>query len=290
MFSGDAPIPADDTILIVDLTSVHGLERAVIVIIPEVKPPPPLPAGYDGILPPVIKEKPVSPDPQKRDRLPQDIQETIDGKQAGGKDDITQKPDGEVEEDLPDDAEGAVTKCGSKTDKSIDPVFVKHDPKIKEALKSGKDLTVTAEGAVEADEPPADEDVEMRDEEQPAGGDDHPKGDHPPPVVPKPDAEMRDVSADAGSKVNTATHQAAQAPSRQQEEKDPDIPVEKKDPYTYTDSHSAEQIKAALESLSLQSRQDVFYIGSRAVCQLILVHNGKDPSKEDRSEEPMQTG
>ena len=285
---GDAPIPPDDVILVVDLTSVHGLERAVIIIIPEVKP-----RAQAGRL----------QGPSKGGALPRGVSEAIATGQAGGRDDVTLTSDLKVDEDLQDVDEGAPHptdgSSGGATGESIDPVLVNRDPQIREAINAQKDLTVTARGAVEDDDALDDhdeEDVEMKDAVVPlggaggGGGSDSPKGDHPPSSAPEQDAEMRDASADDdGSEAKAAGQQSSPSPSEQPQPKDPDIPVEAKDPYTYTDAFSKEQIKAALESLSLQSRKDVFYIGSRAVCQLILVHRGKDPPKADKSEEAMQT-
>ncbi|KAK7492448.1 hypothetical protein BaRGS_00016321 [Batillaria attramentaria] len=45
----------------------------------------------------------------------------------------------------------------------------------------------------------------------------------------------------------------------------------------YAGDYSERCIKAAVDSLREESKQDIFYIGSRAVCQLILVHYGKVP-------------
>lgn len=284
MFSGDAPIPDDDTILIVDLTSVHGLERAVIIVIPEVKPPPPRPSFCDGILPPILKDEPTSQAPKQGER---GAESGVAGGQAEEMDHIITTPDGQVEEELPDDAEEAAPDEADKTERSTDRVLVKLDPAIKAVLKGGEDLTVTGDGKVE---PPADEDVEMRDEEPPGGGDYSSKGGHPSLSGPKPDAEMRNVSADAEKETDMAVDSAAEVRGGKEECKDADVPKAQKDPYTYADSKSKQQIQAALESLSMQSRQDVFYIGSRAVCQLVLIHPGKDPMREDRSEQPMQTG
>nr|KAG5693315.1 hypothetical protein BaRGS_008391 [Batillaria attramentaria] len=44
---GDEELPPDDKILVTDITSVHGLERAVIVVIPEHPNPTPPPATHD---------------------------------------------------------------------------------------------------------------------------------------------------------------------------------------------------------------------------------------------------
>ena len=284
MFSGDAPIPADDTILIVDLTSVHGLERAVIIVVPEVKPPPPRPSFCDGILPPILKDGPTSQAPKPGER---GAEAGVAGGQAEERDHIIMTPDGQGEEELPDDAEETAPDRADKTQQSTDPVLVKLDPTIKAALRDGEDLAVTGDGKVE---PPDDEDVVMRDEEPPDGGDYSSKGGHPSLSGPKPDAEMRNVSADAKKETDMVVDSAAEAPGGKEERKDMDIRKAQKDPYTYADSKSKQQIQAALESLSMQSRQDVFYIGSRAVCQLVLIHPGKDPMREDRSEQPMQIG
>ena len=59
---------------------------------------------------------------------------------------------------------------------------------------------------------------------------------------------------------------------------------EEEDSLAYMDRNSELQIQAALASLSDESRKDVFYIGSRTVCQLILVHLGRDLSRDSSVE------
>jgi hypothetical protein len=68
LLSGDAPIPPDDVILIADMSSVHGLERAVIILVPEVNPPPELPPQYRGMLFNPVHNQP----------MPKHVQEQLD--------------------------------------------------------------------------------------------------------------------------------------------------------------------------------------------------------------------
>ncbi|XP_070202206.1 uncharacterized protein [Littorina saxatilis] len=259
---GDAPIPPDDVILIVDLTSVHGLERAVIIIIPEVKPPPPLPRSL--LLNPLYEDK-----------LPVNVRDLVEMRQAEGKDDIILTADGKEEEDLSDDEE------------SLPEMFVKHDPNIKATMEAGEDLVMTGDGEhlVEA-EVEGDRvrvaDVEMKE----AGSSDG--SQHPAPQ--EEDVEMKDISglAEQAGRPQASPPTPDQA-SEQNKSKTLSV---KEEPFRYTDTHSKRQIQAAIDSMSKQSRQDMFYIGSRAVCQLILVHPGKDPEKKkvkEKAAEPMQT-
>ncbi|XP_070202242.1 uncharacterized protein [Littorina saxatilis] len=258
---GDAPIPPDDVILIVDLTSVHGLERAVIIIIPEVKPPPPLPRSL--LLNPLYEDK-----------LPVNVRDLVEMRQAEGKDDIILTADGKEEEDLSDDEE------------SLPEMFVKHDPNIKAAMEAGEDLVMTGDGkhlveaGVEGDRVRV-ADVEMKE----AGSSDG--SQHPAPQ--EEDVEMKDISglAEQAGRPQASPPTPDQA-SEQNKSKTSSV---KEEPFRYTDTHSKRQIQAAIDSMSKQSRQDMFYIGSRAVCQLILVHPGKDPEKKKKKKaaEPMQT-
>ena len=45
------------------------------------------------------------------------------------------------------------------------------------------------------------------------------------------------------------------------------------------DREGPQRVEAALASLGEQCRKDVFYIGSRAVCQLVLIHLATEPGQ-----------
>ncbi|XP_070202201.1 uncharacterized protein [Littorina saxatilis] len=263
---GDAPIPPDDVILIVDLTSVHGLERAVIIIIPEVKPPPPLPRSL--LLNPLYEDK-----------LPPNVRDLIEMRQAEGKDDIILTADGKEEEDLSDDQESLP--------ESVDPAFVKHDPNIKESMEAGEDLVMTGDGKHLVEEEVEGDRVRVADGEMKEAGSSSEGSQRPAPE--EEDVEMKDIS---GLAEQAGRPQASPpTPDQASEQNKSKASSFKEEPFRYTDTHSKKQIQAAIDSMSLQSRQDMFYIGSRAVCQLILVHPGKDPEKKKKKKaaEPMQT-
>jgi hypothetical protein len=59
---------------------------------------------------------------------------------------------------------------------------------------------------------------------------------------------------------------------------------------TFANRYSEKHVSAALASLSPQSLKDVFYIGSRAVAQMILIHRGPDnvPSTPEEEEQMQQ--
>ncbi|KAK7106033.1 uncharacterized protein [Littorina saxatilis] len=223
---GKTAITDEDTILIVDMTSVHGLERAVIIVVPEVNMPPQLPTMYKTSF-----------------TLPEESKTKAEEEKVS--------------------AEAAVKETQA-ADEPIAFEKIRQDDPMKEALEAadGQDFSISAAGE----------------------------------FVKEDDSDEEKTTADTGRKETVMEVQEEQsqqettpsgAPSQPQKTptdgKDYDTSDEEDegiDSLTYADNKSERKIKAALASLSDQSRKDIFYIGSRAVCQLILVHLGKKDDGE----------
>ncbi|KAK7106016.1 hypothetical protein V1264_017322 [Littorina saxatilis] len=203
---GKTAITDEDTILIVDMTSVHGLERAVIVVVPEVNMPPQLPTMYKTFF--------TTPEESKEIRQEDPMKEVLE--EADGKN-FSISAAGEFKKEDDSDDENTTADNGNK------------------------DTAMEVQG----------------EQSQPEAS---------PCVIP---SQLQKIDTDGkGEDYDTS------------DEEDEGI-----DSLTYADNESERKIKAALASLSDQSRKDIFYIGSRAVCQLILVHRGK----KDDGETPNKT-
>lgn len=202
-----------------DITSVHGIERAVIVVVPEVKPPRTVDTMYRTFC-------------QSADN-DEYMKEAVDASE--GKD-FSISAGGEYEKD--DDHDDESDRAGDAETREM------------ETGENGGRQDRTQPETVPA------RSAEEEEEEEASGREDE-------------DGHNRDeTDDDAGSSDDSQSASEAE---------DPSVPVEEKDPLTYADAYSEQQIRAALASLSKQSRKDIFYIGSRTVCQLILLHLGKDP-------------
>ena len=231
---GSAAMSDDDVILVTDMTSVHGLERAVIIIVPEVCHLPPVQTSYTTFF-------------TNEDEDKSTLQEAV--AEANGSD-FTVTGDGTFEKDRDDgqDAEsreedmdtGSVVDCASVADS-----FATDNS---EALSAGQ-LMETEE---EDDDDEEDPQYTCYDELVISDSDDD------------TDAVMETDSTDP-----------------QQEKLTGDS--------IFTNKYSQQTIAAALASLSEQSRRDIFYIGSRAVCQLILIHQAPDIGGQASTQTSDQT-
>ncbi|XP_076457675.1 uncharacterized protein LOC143291607 [Babylonia areolata] len=279
---GAAPIPDDDVILIADVTSVHGLERAIIIVIPEVNDPPALPARYQGMLYP---EPPLKPKPEKKKKkkkkdkdskfLPKHLKDALKKGEQEGKDGITVTASGEVEEDIAD----TVTHTAAEAQPA------KPDPHMEAGKEEGRSLAMAAGTSQEGtgDDGVEDETQDMDVDHQ--NSDTAPRPEEPAPTE---DSDMKE-SAAGGATGAPPSQKCGVKVDDSQPSATTHIP-ELDTPYTYNDTFSKTEITAALQSLSPLSRKDVFYIGSRAVCQMILIHLGKGTrNKNISSDEPMQT-
>lgn len=210
IISGKMALTDDDVILVADITSVHGIERAVIIAVPEVREPKTIDTTYRTFC-------------QSADNDCQ-LKEAIEA--SAGKD-FTISAAGEYQRGDDDDDDG---QEGTGDGDS-------------EGREEGGGVGAARDKPQEADG---------------AAGLTAAEGDEPPDRQTE-DGDDRDEDDDD-----------SQSASESEDD-------EERDPLTYADAHSERHIKAALASLSPQSRKDIFYIGSRTVCQLILLHLAKDP-------------
>nr|KAG5703575.1 hypothetical protein BaRGS_000960 [Batillaria attramentaria] len=205
--TGDAPIPADDLILVTDIKAIHGLERAVIIIIPEHPNPQ-------------INQKEAQEEPMESSSTPQENANT------------------EGAEALPQADDGEASPPASK-------------------IRREEEVTPHASSAT----------AEVGQDEQMEEGEDQ-QGKGETDSAPMESVETGDTGD--GSAAKTTEGSAQQEPAGA-------CPAGQN--LTYGGDFSEKEIKDALDTLTEQARRDIFYIGSRAVCQLVIFHHGKNPRK-----------
>ncbi|KAK7492447.1 hypothetical protein BaRGS_00016320 [Batillaria attramentaria] len=204
---GDAPIPADNLILVTDIKAIHGLERAVIIIIPEHRNPQ-------------RNQKDAQEEPMESSSSPQENANT----------------------------EGAEALPQADDEEASPP-----------ASKIPREEEVTPHASSATAEVGQDEQMEEGEDQQGKGETDS---------APMESVETGDTGD--GSAAKTTEGSAQQEPAGA-------CPAGQTLPYG--GGFSENEIKDALETLTQQARRDIFYIGSRAVCQLVIFHHGENPRK-----------